>query len=354
MTGGRSTSRDLATILRGSWRATPAPLGLSPERLVGIAPLLIGSGTAGLAWWRVRSTDLSSSRAAVELRQVYRMVALTNARQEEDIVSVFAALRAADLEPILIKGWAVARLYPTSAVRSLGDIDLLVPPTQEGEARKVLQRRGKAFFVDLEQPDLRLLSDRSWHDVFARSQLIPLEGAEIRVPCLEDHLALLCIHLLRHGGWRPLWLCDIAAAVESRAPDFDWNVCLGSDERVADWIACALGLASQVLGADLGSTPVASRAERLPSWLVPALLRQWETPTAADHPIQEESVLAVFHHPTHAAAILRKRWWNPIRVTVWANGRFDERSRLPLQLRNYGAQARTFASRLGRSRQEQP
>ncbi len=49
-----------------------------------------------------------------------------------------------------------------------------------------------------------------------RSQLVNLDGVDVRVPGLEDHLGILCLHLLHHGAFRPLWLCDIAAALETR------------------------------------------------------------------------------------------------------------------------------------------
>jgi hypothetical protein len=50
---------------------------------------------------------------------------------------------------------------------------------------------------------------------------VELNGAKIRILGAEDHLRLLCLHLLKHGAWRPLWLCDVAAALESRPSSFD-------------------------------------------------------------------------------------------------------------------------------------
>ena len=45
----------------------------------------------------------------------------------------------------------------------------------------------------------------------------------------EDQLRQLCLHLLRHGACRPLWLCDVAVMLESLPGDFDWDRCLGGD-----------------------------------------------------------------------------------------------------------------------------
>src|SRR5205814_891640 len=76
----------------------------------------------------------------------------------------------------------------------------------------------------------------------------------------EDHLRLLCLHMLVHGVCRPLWLCDIGAALESRPAEFDWRWFLSGDPRRTRWALCALGLAHELLGARLQDTPVAERA----------------------------------------------------------------------------------------------
>jgi hypothetical protein len=78
------------------------------------------------------------------------------------------------------------------------------------------------------------LSD-TWDELFARSQLVPLGDSQIRILGDEDHLRIICLHLLRSGAWRPLWLCDVAVALETLSPDFDWDICLGRDPRQADW-----------------------------------------------------------------------------------------------------------------------
>jgi hypothetical protein len=74
----------------------------------------------------------------------------------------------------------------------------------------------------------------------------------VKVLSPEDHLSMLCVHFLGHGGWRPIWLCDIAAAMESLTESFDWQTCLGEDTRRAGWILSALACAHEILGAQLG------------------------------------------------------------------------------------------------------
>ena len=47
---------------------------------------------------------------------------------EMEIGEAFSRLRSVGIEPILAKGWAIARLYPERGMRPYGDIDLCVHP----------------------------------------------------------------------------------------------------------------------------------------------------------------------------------------------------------------------------------
>jgi hypothetical protein len=169
------------------------------------------------------------------------------------------------------------------------------------------------------------------------------------VPAPEDHLRVLCTHLLRHGAARALWLCDVALVVESRPPDFDWERCLGPDPCVADWVACTVGLAGTLLGARTAETPIAARAARLPRWLVPAVLRQWGQEYRRLAPLADH-----VGRPRTALAELRHHWPNPIAATVALGGRFGPGPRFPYQVgatvRGLGRFLRQAASRAGPGR----
>ncbi len=64
---------------------------------------------------------------------------------------------------------------------------------------------------------------------------------------IETHLRVICFHLMREGAWRPLWLVDVAAALEFRPGNFDWHYCL-RDSRRARPVVHAIGLAHRLLG----------------------------------------------------------------------------------------------------------
>ncbi len=259
---------------------------------------------------------------------------------------VVRRLREEGIEPIVVKGWALGRLYPGLGLRPYGDIDVLFLPEDEEKAYAAFlgSDLGRYTF-DHQYQDYPKLRDRTLHDLYERSQLIPLADAEIRVLSDEDHLALVCMHFLRHGGFRPLWLCDIAMYVENLPANFQWDLCLGSDPVLAGWIAAAIELAHTVLGARIDGTPIAARAGQIPSWLEPALLKAWRRPFPYQHPETLVPISTALRQPRSLSSAIRDRWWNPIRASIWADAPFDESSRLPLQLRNFAWQMSRYSRR---------
>ena len=128
----------LAAALAGSWRASPPEPALAADELARIIPLLVGSGAAALAWWKVRRSPFQGCPPAAALKQAYHVQALQSALQEREIEHVFSLLRAAGVEPILLKGWAAAGLYPERGLRPPGDIDLCIRPGQYEAAKAAL------------------------------------------------------------------------------------------------------------------------------------------------------------------------------------------------------------------------
>lgn len=334
----------IARVLSGAWRAAPEPADVEPADLERIAHLLHQSATAPLAWRRVRGSAAQATPAAEGLHQAYRLALLRGEIGRRGVKTAFSLLRAAGVEPILGKGWAAARLYPEECLRSYSDVDLTVLPRDAGAATAVLPRLAEAgILVDLHR-GFPQLSDRAAEVIHERAQLVRLDDVEVRVLGPEDHLRLLALHMLGHGAWRPLWLCDLAAAVESRPPDFDWASFLQGDARRTDWACCALALAGTLLGARLDDTPLPPR--RLPRWLVPAVLLQWEridadTPQGARRPMS-----TYFREPSGWMHALRARWPNPIEASVDVRAPFNDLPRLPIQAGACVYRTVRFAARL--------
>ena len=303
--------------------------------------LLYNSGGAGLAWWRIHESDLKTTPCGELLHQGYRLQALQSPINEERIVRAFRLLRDAAVEPILVKGWATAQFYPHLTLRPYGDIDLVVRPEEYRAAREVLKRaEARTWWVDLHK-GLSELDDRAVNGVFERSHTITLKDVQIRVLSDEDHLALLAIHLFKHGAWRPSWLCDIAAMVEALPEGFDSNICFGSNKRRAAWIASAIALAHKLLGANVDRMPLRRQAKDLPLWLVRAVLEQWGNLFQPDHlPVQPRPLLAYsLQNPRTLLKEIRERWPDPIVATFNLRGQFNNFPRLPYQLGAFAAGA---------------
>ena len=273
----------VADVLAGGWRSAPPPLRLDPEAIASAVPLLLQSTAAPLAWRRLRASGLHTARPARRLHDASRQHAIVSAGHEQHLQEVLPLLRAAGVEPILIKGWSVARLYPQTDLRPYGDLDLCVRHDRVAAAMTVLSEVARReLMVELHQgiPDL---PDRSWDEAYRRTRLARLGDVEVRVLCPEDQLRLLCLHLMRHGGEAPLALCDLGAVLESRPADFDWDYCLRGHRARSAWVLCWLGLAGRLLGARLDEPTLSARAEDLPPWLAQAVLERWARPNHDSH-----------------------------------------------------------------------
>ena len=309
---------------------------MSAIQLDEVAPLLYGSGAGALGWWRLRNTELRDSPAAEFLHQAYRLQTLQSAIHEEKIAKVFQLLCDAAIEPMLVKGWAAAGMYPERGLRPYGDIDLVVRSEKFERATEVLaQPSAKDCWVDLHR-HLSEVDDRSTDQLFARARRVMLKEKTVTLLSAEDHLALLAVHLLKHGAWRPLWLCDIGAAIESLPSGFDWDICLGKNLKRARWIKTAIALAERLLSARVDRLPSEVRNLRLPEWLVESVLSQWKQPFAINQPPMNHPIpmSGALREPRTLVEALRQRWPNPILATISVNGDFNGVPRLPYQLGN--------------------
>jgi len=323
---------------------------LSAEELTCVLLPLLGSGAGGLGWCKVRGSALRHSRIAFEYKQAYRVHTLEAARHERDIEAVFTLLRSQGVEPLLIKGWSIARCYRERGMRPYEDTDLIVRRRDYATARSVVDRcKAMEFHVDLHNGSEQHLYGKE-EDLFANSHLIRLGETDVRVPAPEHALRLLCIHFLRHGAFRPLWLCDVALAAESSGSEFDWRRCLGADPRVADWISCTIALANRLFGATIVDASLGRRAEELPRWLVPNVLKQWERPFGQAHGVgrHRAPMARYLRNPTGLLGDIRRRWPNPIEATVYVRGPFNELPRLPFQIWECVGRGVDFIARLPR------
>jgi putative nucleotidyltransferase-like protein len=326
----------VAAAVVGAWRREPAPPSLSAAELESVAPLLLDGGCGALAWWRIRGTpSLASSHVGEQLREAYRFHTLQAALHARELEQIVGALGAAGVDALVVKGWTAARHYPEPGLRPYGDIDICVSPEQHDTGHAVLAEAGLTTIVDLHR-GLAVNSGvardlPSFEEAWGRSAQAALDGLDVRVLAPEDHLSLLCVHLLTHGAWRPLWLCDIGAALECLPDDFDWSRCLGRTRRLATWVSATVALAERLLGAQ-PRKPLPSHSPP-PRWLERAVLDQWGSPRP-EYPTDLVGLPAgAYLRPSTAARVVRAHWVDPIAATMQPGTSFNSLPRLPFQLR---------------------
>ena len=320
---------------------------MSERELELTTPLLVETGSGRLAWPRVRHSELRATPAAGHLQSAYLHHTFGTSIRERHLERIVTHLRSTGVEPLVAKGWAMGRLYPERGMRPYGDIDLCVRPEQQAAAASALfgpSAPSNLVEVDLND-EFHGVDDRSWDQLYGRSQLVSLRDAEVRVLGPEDHLRFLSLHLLYHGGRRPRLLCDMALLLESLPPDFDWDYCLSGDGRRAEWVVQALGLAHQVLGARWGGAPEQVGAHCLPGRLVPSVWRQWGT----GYRYCTSPMAAHLRHPRGVVEAIRQRWPNPIEATIGLRGPWNGLPRRPYQLAYFALRGVSFAIRLLRA-----
>lgn len=239
-------------------------------------------------------------------------------------------LRSLGLDPIIGKGWAIARFYPEPGMRPYADFDLYIQSSQYDDLNRACTDPACPPAPRDIHRESTELNDRPFDEIHCKSESITLGETEVRVFGPEDHLRLLSLHMLRHGAWRPLWLCDIAIALEKRPANFDWDYFLSGDPVRTHWVICAIGLAHELLGADLVGTPIEEEAKQLPRWLLPTVLRQWgriQFPHGARTPIRH-----YLKNPKGLWKALLIRWPNGIEASVDLHTPFNNFPRLPLQI----------------------
>jgi hypothetical protein len=199
------------------------------------------------------------------------------------------------IDAIVFKGCALGLYYGRSWLRPFGDLDLIVHRDHIDAARATLRRIGAEssaqpdiFIVPNPGPGAPLTIDLhdglpGWYDLTTEDLFAQAEPREVApgsvflTPSLAHHLRLVSLHMFKHGAWRPLWLCDVAALAEAAGPEFDTAACFGSGTFTRDWTQSALAAARDLLGADVSA--VLPGNVQAPPWVLAAILSAWRRPS---------------------------------------------------------------------------
>ena len=335
----RRIGRRIADLLSGTWRARVEPLAISDEEIRELSSIVFASGSAALAFRRTREHEI--------FRDAYLVAQARSVLRETQTLAAYRFFRSKGIELLVLKGWAAARLYAEPGCRPYADVDVCVSPEDHERALAASAAAPpEAGSIDVHFPpsrravagrslhkvgdDFRELDDRDWDDVVSRSVPVEAAGGEIRIPGEEDHVRVLSLHFLRHGGYRPAWLCDVAAAIEQRSDRFDFDRLFAGDRWRRQCVLAAIGLAGELLDANVSAVPGLAGGRAIPAWLVPAILKQWETPYRwpIGRPLVGPSIL---RRPSTIFREARRRWPGAVESTVNLRAPWNDFPRFPFQ-----------------------
>jgi hypothetical protein len=265
-------------------------LDLARLRALGEAPLdwermaaaAHPAAVVPILWNAVTAAGLEA-RLPPALRERLQEAAEANAMQGALYLSTLArlssALRAAGIDALPLKGSALVLLAPDYLpLRHMSDLDVLIRPSQQEQAAKVMRSLGAQLSFEARDAEGRLLLGEALHStaetspsafvlddvlvelhqdlpglpgdppcdlepIFARAVPAGWHGTALRVPDLADQVGICCRHALRHHLDEPRLaprqvadlevLCALGADLAEAARRYD----VGGTAPVADSLA---------------------------------------------------------------------------------------------------------------------
>lgn len=220
--------------------------------------------------------------AQKRLETEYRRNVLHNLANAAELIEALKAFEHEMIPAMPFKGVVLgASIYDNIAIRTAGDLDLLIYSTDLVRATAVLRKRGYELTTQAREdgtpaaPDcyeyrferamdgmvlelrwrLELVQGRFGRNlgmdwIWPRRQTVALAGAEVPDMSPEQTLLLLCMHGSKHLWSRLLWIYDVAQLLAAK-PDLDWTKAIHEAKTFGLWRTLALGvlLAHRISGA---------------------------------------------------------------------------------------------------------
>lgn len=257
-------------------------------------------------------THALPANARRTLRAAASASVIDEMRRRAAFMRYAAALDAAAVPFVVLKGMALAyTVYPTPAIRLMGDVDLWVQRDRIDDAMSILRALGwqrparRAAYpptlpgdaIELELPGIRSqielhsrptslarIGGSGIDGVWDRAVLAPIGGRAVRVCSVADQLAHLSVHLgVKHGFCDGLLgVIDIALTARLVHGDDAWRR-IGAAHRaqcIAPWTTLTLTLARDLVGAPVPPSYFAAAGADAPDVLAVALEQLWDRDTS--------------------------------------------------------------------------
>jgi len=241
-----------------------------------------------------------TQRALLDGQRAQNFVTL---RMTAELFRVLDQFASAGIGALVVKGPVLAvRAYGDPAMRSYGDLDLLVRQRDIRRATELLLAAGYRAAVPLAAIDAgkipgqylfsradsnllvelhndltlryfpRRLPLETW---FARQVYVQLDSREAPALSVEDELVLICVHGAKHLWECLMWIADVAALV-SRQANLDWERAAFSAKEVGAgrMLHVGLGLSATLLKLRLPDHVTAKvRSDKVAASLTRQILR---------------------------------------------------------------------------------
>jgi len=214
-----------------------------------------------------------TQRALLDGQRAQNFVTL---RMTAELFRVLDQFASVGIGALVVKGPVLAvRAYGDPAMRSYGDLDLLVRQRDIRRATELMMAAGYHAAVSLaaieagkipgqylfSRADSKLLVElhndftlryfprrlplERW---FERQAYVQLDSREVPALSVEDELVLICVHGAKHLWERLMWIADVAALV-SRQANLDWERAAFSAKEVGAgrMLRVGLGLSAALL-----------------------------------------------------------------------------------------------------------
>jgi hypothetical protein len=221
------------------------------------------------------------------LKGVYQFSWYRNQLLFADAAALLAALKAAGVPTMLLRGAAMVVAYQGDAgARPMNDLDVLVRPGQVEHGRRSAQasgwwpvagseplehreaavtlrnRQGRVIRLHWQPSRNMPLPDVAREPMWQRSVEVTLGHTATRVPDPADHLVQACIDGARANSGSTLrWITDLTVLLGA-VPDIDWDLVASEARRhhVSLLIAEALRYLVEALGVDVPRAAIAAMA----------------------------------------------------------------------------------------------
>ena len=335
------------------------PLRSGASLLQGCLPLLLQELPADLLIERIGSERYE------QLHACYREMCLLNLYYGLEQQQVFAAIAAANIPLMVLKGADIAlTCYPQSDLRYFDDVDLMVRAEDLHATTAILERLGYQYHQEYR---FEAISDQRSGFVYARrvaagyvvfevhtaphanelgvtfdvadlwrrARPVTLHGVQVHAMGLEDLLLFLCWHYRSHFFERVIWLYDVTILLHAYGSQLDWCLLyrLAQRQGMLATLYYVLGWCQQLL--DVALPPEVHLARFAPPeyvrWLITQLIGDDTTAVLRPSMVSGRKMLqhlmvdnltslglaelrAIFPSPTHLGRLYMEHSRLPLRL----------------------------------------